>query len=117
MNQKALRWWNITGAVSKWSALLAPPFVLLSLLNKLSKMELLQAWMHGPWKLDQIPASWPLVVLFPIALPLLAGVSNGIRQALDAGRRKERYPEMAKRLTTSAPTSSTSKPAPPSPKA
>ena len=100
MNQKALRWWNITGTVSKWSALMAPPFVLLSLLNKLSKLELLQGWMHGPWKLDQAPATWPLVVLFPIALPLLAGVSNGIRQALDAGRRKERYPEMAKRLTT-----------------
>lgn len=98
MNLKALRWWNITGLVSKWSALLAPPFVGLSLLNKLSKMEGLNSLLHGPWKLDEKPATWPIVVLCPIALPLLAGVANGIRQALDAGRRKERYPEMAERL-------------------
>jgi hypothetical protein len=55
--------------------------------------------LHGPWKLDDKPITWPLVVLLPIALPLLAGVASGIRQALDAGRRKERYPEMAARLT------------------
>lgn len=99
MNEKALRWWSITGVVSKWSALLAPPFVAISLANKLSKLEGLQGLLHGPWKLDEKPATWPIVVLFPIALPLLAGVANGIRHALDAGRRKERYPEMAKRLT------------------
>ena len=99
MNEKALRWWSITGIVSKWSALLAPPFVAISLANKLSKLEGLQGLLHGPWKLDEKPATWPIVVLFPIALPLLAGVANGIRHALDAGRRKERYPEMAKRLT------------------
>lgn len=100
MNLRALRWWNITGQVSKWSALLAPPFVFLSLLNKLSKkLPVLDFTGHGGWHLDEIPAYWPFVVLLPIALPLLAGVSNGIRQALDAGRRKERYPEMAKRLT------------------
>lgn len=98
MNLKALRWWNITGVISRWSALLAPPFVALSLLNKLSKMDVLQPLFRGPWKLDDQPATWPFVVLLPIALPLLAGVANGIRQALDAGRRKERYPEMAERL-------------------
>lgn len=98
MNQKALRWWNITGCISKWSALLAPPFVALSLLNKLTKIEVLSPVLHGPWKLDDKPSTWPFVVLLPIALPLLAGVASGIRQALDAGRRKERYPEMAARL-------------------
>ena len=96
---KALWWWELTGQVSKWSALLAPWFVLLSLLNKLSKTALLHSMLHGPWKLDDKPITWPLVVLLPIALPLLAGVASGIRQALDAGRRKERYPEMAARLT------------------
>lgn len=100
MNRKALRWWNITGQISKWSALLAPPFVFLSLLNKLSKkLPFLDFTGKGGWHWDEIPALWPFVVLLPIALPLLAGVSNGIRQALDAGRRKERYPEMVKRLT------------------
>jgi len=96
---KALWWWEFTGQVSKWSALLAPPFVLLSLLNKLSKIPSLGLSHHDGWHLDDKPATWPFVVLLPIALPLLAGVSNGIRQALDAGRRKERYPEMVKRLT------------------
>lgn len=98
MNQKALRWWQITGFVSKWSALLAPPFVFLALLNKLSKEVPFLKGPHGAWKLDTDPRWWPFVVLLPIALPLLAGVASGIRQALDAGRRKERYPEMAARL-------------------
>lgn len=100
MNLKALRWWNLTGFISKWSALLAPPFVLLSLLNKLSKFPKLGLSSEPDgWQLDKYPQWWPFVVLLPIALPLLAGVASGIRQALDAGRRKERYPEMVKRLT------------------
>lgn len=100
MNLRALRWWTITGQISQWSARLAPPFVFLSLLNKLSKkLPFLDFTGKGGWHLDEIAAFWPFVVLLPIALPLLAGVSNGIRQALDAGRRKERYPEMVKRLT------------------
>lgn len=100
MNLRALRWWNITGQISKWSALLAPPFVFLSLLNKLSKkLPILDFKGEGGWHWDKDPVLWPFVVLLPIALPLIAGVSSGIRQALDAGRRKERYPEMAKRLT------------------
>lgn len=98
MNTKALRWWNVTGFISKWSALLAPPFVLLSLLNKLSKYPALGLSHHNGWHLDEKPHWWPFVVLLPIALPLLAGVASGIRQALDAGRRKERYPEMVNRL-------------------
>jgi len=95
MRPKALWWWDFTGLVSKWSAMLAPPFVLLSLINKLSKY-----WdhEHSGWHLNEDPRGWPFVVLLPIALPLLAGVASGIRQALDAGRRKERYPEMATRL-------------------
>jgi hypothetical protein len=100
MNLRALRWWNITGQISKWSALLAPPFVFLSLLNKLSKkLPFLDFTGEGGWHWDKDPMLWPFVVLLPIALPLIAGVSSGIRQALDAGRRKERYPEMEKRLT------------------
>ncbi len=98
MQPRAERRWWLTGKVSKWSALLAPPFVLLSLINKLSKMEHLPLSKHGGWHLDEDPRWWPFVVLLPIALPLIAGVANGIRQALDAGRRKERYPEMAARL-------------------
>lgn len=100
MNLRALRWWNITGFISKWSARLAPPFVFLSLLNKLSKkLPILDFKGEGGWHWDKDPVLWPFVVLLPIALPLIAGVSSGIRQALDAGRRKERYPEMVKRLT------------------
>lgn len=96
MRPRALWWWDLTGYVSKWSTILAPPFVLLSLLNKLSKNADPE---HIGWALDGKPATWPLVVLFPIVLPLFAGVANGIRQALDAGRRKKSYPEMAARLT------------------
>lgn len=95
MQPRALWWWDFTGLVSKWSAILAPPFVLLSLLNKLSKH--LDPGQVG-WKLDLKPETWPFVVLLPIALPLFAGMAKGIRQALDAGRRKERYPKMATRL-------------------
>jgi hypothetical protein len=96
MRPQALWWWDFTGQVSKWSAVLAPGFVLLSLANKLSKY-----WdhEHGGWHLNEDPRWWPFVVLLPIALPLFAGVASGIRQALDAGRRKERYPEMTTRLT------------------
>ncbi|HRQ88711.1 MAG TPA: hypothetical protein PLA50_07925 [Bacteroidia bacterium] len=84
---KALWWWKTTEQVSQWSALLAPAFVLASLANKT---------LH--WGHQEHFAGWVVVSLMPIALPLLAGVANGIRQALDAGRRKERYPEMAERL-------------------
>jgi hypothetical protein len=96
MEPKALWWWELTGKIGKWSAILALPFVFLSLLNKLSKNADPE---HVGWNLDGNPATWPLVVLLPIALPLLAGVASGIRQALDAGRRKERYPQMVARLT------------------
>jgi hypothetical protein len=81
-------WWNFTGSVATWSARLAPVFVLLSLLNKLSGRH---------WHED--PLGWTIVAFLPIALPLLAGVASGIRQALDAGRRKDRYPAMVERLT------------------
>jgi hypothetical protein len=88
MQPRALWWWNFTGFVSKWSAILAPVFVVLSLINKV---------FHLGWQKQF--GGWVVVVLLPIALPLIAGLANGIRQALDAGRRKERYPEMAARLT------------------
>jgi fumarate reductase subunit D len=91
----ATRWWNVTGFVGTWSARLAPVFVLLSLLNKFS-----DRWNPGHgWHLESFFQGWVMVVLLPIALPLLAGVASGIRQALDAGRRKERYPQMVARLT------------------
>ncbi len=90
----ATRWWNFTGFVGTWSARLAPIFVLLSLLNKFS-----ERWNPGHgWHLEEPFPGWIMVVLLPIALPLLAGIANGIRQALDAGRRKERYPQMIARL-------------------
>ncbi|GAA5140597.1 hypothetical protein GCM10023213_23420 [Prosthecobacter algae] len=84
---KAMLWWNTTGFVSKWSAQLAPVFVLLSLINKVFHLGYQKPF-----------GGWIVVTLLPIALPLIAGVASGIRQALDAGRRKERYPEMAARL-------------------
>jgi hypothetical protein len=84
----ATRWWNVTGLVGTWSAWLAPVFVGLSLLNKC---------LHWGW--EKSPVGWFFVGLLPIALPLLAGAASGIRHALDAGRRKERYPEMVARLT------------------
>ena len=92
----AMRWWNLTGFVGTWSARLAPPFVLLSLLNKFSGK-----FSSNPagWGLADNFPSWILVGFLPIALPLLAGAASGIRHALDAGRRKERYPEMVARLT------------------
>lgn len=91
----ATRWWNFTGFVGTWSARLAPIFVLLSLLNKFS-----DRWNPGHgWHLETFFQGWIMVVLLPIALPLLAGVASGIRQALDAGRRKARYPQMVARLT------------------
>lgn len=94
MSPRALAWWNFTGALSVWSAKLAPAFVLLSLLNKLSKH-----W-HQPhgWKLEYAFFPWIGVVFLPIALPLIAGVASSLRHALDAGRRKDRYPQMVNRL-------------------
>lgn len=87
MRPAAVRWWDFTAKVGSLSAWLAPVFVLLSLLNKL-----------GHWHLDEKPLTWPLVVFLPIALPLAAGVAAGLRQAMDAGRRKERYPQMVRRI-------------------
>jgi hypothetical protein len=95
MRPAALRWWDLTAKIGNCSAWLAPVFVLLSLLNKLS-----HHWTLTPaWHLDEKPLTWPLVVFLPIALPLAAGVAAGLRQAMDAGRRKERYPQMVQHLT------------------
>ncbi len=91
----ATRWWNFTGLVGTWSAWLAPVFVLLSLLNKFSER---MNPGHG-WHLETSFQGWVMVALLPIALPLLAGIASGIRHALDAGRRKERYPTMVARLS------------------
>ena len=94
----ATRWWEITRFIGNYSALLAPFFVLLTLVNKLD---------HLRYKNHDDPAAlnwekpfwgWITVVFLPIALPLVAGVASGIRQALDAGRRKHRYPQMVERL-------------------
>lgn len=87
-------WWNMTGHVGVWSARLAPAFVLLSLLNKCSKH-----WQQdGGWHWNEHFIGWFAVGFLPIALPLTAGIAGGIRQALDAGRRKQRYPQMVERL-------------------
>jgi hypothetical protein len=87
--------WKTTGMIAKWSALLAPFFVLFSLINKLSHLEHAPAFLTKLKKLDlgdHFP-SWVVVALLPIALPLLAGAASAIRLALDAGRRRQRYPE------------------------
>ena len=92
---RATFWWNATGQVGTWSARLAPVFVLLSLLNKFTDI-------RNPgqgWHLDQRFGGWLAVSFLPIALPLVAGAANGLRQALDAGRRNQRYPEIVDRLT------------------
>jgi hypothetical protein len=92
----ATYWWNLTGHVGIWSARLAPIFVLLSLLNKCSKH-----WPQGGgWHWDEYFIGWFAVVFLPIALPLTAGIAGGIRHVLDAGRRKQRYPQMVERLRT-----------------
>jgi hypothetical protein len=93
MRPKALRWWTWTGRLSDWSARLAPLFVLLSLINKLSKNH-----PSGGLGMEKHFVSWIAVVFLPIGLPLLAGVASGLRQALDTGRRKDRYPQMVARL-------------------
>ncbi len=93
MRPKALRWWTWTGRLSSWSARLAPLFVLLSLINKISKNH-----PSGGLGMEKHFASWIAVVFLPIGLPLLAGVASGLRQALDTGRRKDRYPQMVARL-------------------
>lgn len=93
--------WKTTGVIAKWSALLAPIFVLFSLINKLSHLEHAPAFLAPLDALhlgDRFP-SWVVVALLPIALPLLAGAASAIRQALDAGRRRQRYPEMVALLT------------------
>ena len=94
MNPGDLRWWGFAGVFGDWCARLAPPFVLASVLNKLSKI-----W-HAPdgWGLEYHFATWLAVGFLPIALPLAAGVATSLRHALDAGRRKLRYPQMVRRL-------------------
>jgi hypothetical protein len=92
----AVFWWNMTGHVGIWSARLAPVFVLLSLLNKCSKH-----WTQGgDWHWNEHLIGWFAVGFLPIALPLTAGIAGGIRHVLDAGRRKQRYPQMVERLRT-----------------
>lgn len=93
MRPKALRWWTWTGILSNWSAWLAPLFVLLSLINKISKNH-----PSGGMGLEKSFIPWLAVVFLPIGLPLLAGVASGLRHALDTGRRKDRYPQMVERL-------------------
>ncbi|MBB5037578.1 hypothetical protein [Prosthecobacter dejongeii] len=95
MRPTALRWWDFTGHVSRWSAMLAPAFVVLSLFNKLSK----HWWPPEGLQMEKYFWLWLAVVFFPIALPMLAGVASSLRNVLDAGRRKDRYPQMAARLT------------------
>jgi len=92
----SMRWWNFTGAISTWSAMLAPIFVLVSLICKVKKQF---SGESAAWQMDQYPISWALVIFFPIVLPLSAGLATSLRHALDAGRRKERYPQMVERLT------------------
>lgn len=93
MRSKALWWWTWTGRLSDWSVRLAPLFVLLSLINKLSKIH-----PSGGWGMEKSFVPWLSVVFLPIGLPLFAGVANGLHHALDTGRCKERYPQMVARL-------------------
>lgn len=92
----ASRRWRNTGLVADWSARLAPVFVLLALVNKLHFFKDCEGKV---WHLDHHFGTWLLVGFLPIALPLLAGAASGLRHALDTGRRKDRYPQMAARLT------------------
>lgn len=78
------RWSNLTVRVSKFSALFAPPFVFLSLLNKLSKFT-----DHGAWHLDQTLFTWPFVTLAPILMPSFVPITLAIYAILDVGRRSE----------------------------
>jgi hypothetical protein len=94
MHPSAMLRWKLTSIVSTWSARLAPVFVLLSLLNKMGHKV-----MHW-WDVDDIVFAWLAVAFLPIALPLVAGVANGLRGILDAGRRKDRYPQMVALLAT-----------------
>lgn len=94
MSPVTLWWWSFTGKLGDWCARLAPPFVLSSVLNKLSKI-----W-HAPdgWGLEYHFMTWLAVGFLPIALPLMAGVAASLHHALDAGRRKQRYPQMVRSL-------------------
>lgn len=94
MSPGTLWWWSFTGKLGDWCARLAPPFVLSSVLNKLSKI-----W-HAPdgWGLEYHFMTWLGVGFLPIALPLTAGVAASLHHALDAGRRKQRYPQMVRAL-------------------
>ncbi|WP_395746493.1 hypothetical protein [Prosthecobacter sp.] len=94
MSPATLWWWGFTGKLGDWCTRLAPPFVLASVLNKLSKI-----W-HKPdgWGLEHGFMTWIAVGFLPIALPLMAGVTASLRHALDAGRRKLRYPQMVQSL-------------------
>ncbi|WP_395751215.1 hypothetical protein [Prosthecobacter sp.] len=94
MNPATVRWWDFTGKLGDWCTRLAPPFVLVSVLNKLSKI-----WLPPDgWGLEHGFTTWIAVGFLPIALPLMAGVSASLRHALDAGRRKQRYPQMVQSL-------------------
>jgi len=79
--------WRASRHVAESCAWSAPIFVALSLLNKL---------FHWQWQDTAIGTL--IVVWLPIALPLIAGAAAGVRSALDAGRRHERYPQMIERL-------------------
>lgn len=94
MSPTSMWWWGLTGKISDWCTRLAPPFVMISVLNKVSKI-----W-HPPdgWGLEHDFMPWIAVGFLPIALPLMAGVAASLRNALDAGRRKLRYPQMVRSL-------------------
>jgi hypothetical protein len=91
----AMYWWNFTRCIGTWSACLAPIFVVLSFLNKLSGSFNSG---HG-WHLEAHFQGWIMIVLLPIALPLLAGVAIVLSQTLDAGRRRISYPGIVARLS------------------
>ena len=79
--------WNVSHPVATACAWSAPFFVAFSLANKLAD------WQLQDFVLGAITVMW-----LPIALPLVAGAASGVRSALDAGRRRERYPQMIQRL-------------------
>ena len=93
MQPTALWWWNFTGTLSTVSAALAPIFVFLALAKKLGPHFFPPNWLH-----EDHFSSWLALVFMPIALPMLAGVASSLRLKLDAGRRRERYPQMVKQL-------------------
>ncbi|MDB6139598.1 MAG: hypothetical protein JWO94_2670 [Verrucomicrobiaceae bacterium] len=93
-SESARRSCRLSGWFGDVTSVLAPFFVLISLLNKVYRLK--HAGPGGPLP-DPLPL-WLAASLLPIALPLVAGVAGGLRQALDADRRVNRYPEMVTRL-------------------